>query len=80
MRYPGGAANVLSGLMNGADEIKDKPAIVDVPTGKGRIILFAGNPCYRWQNYGEFNMLFNTVLNFDDIKDAPAKATVESGK
>ncbi len=73
MQYPGGDANVLSGLMNGANEIKDKPAIVDVPTGKGRIILFAGNPCYRWQNYGEFNMLFNTVLNFDDIKDPPAK-------
>ena len=80
MQYPGGDANVLSGLMNGANEIKDKPAIVDVPTGKGRIILFAGNPCYRWQNYGEFNMLFNTVLNFDDIKDPPAKTTVESGK
>ena len=50
------------------------------PTGKGRVILFAGNPCYRWQNYGEFNMLFNTVLNFNDIKDAPAKTTEESGK
>ena len=30
--------------------------------------MFAGNPCYRWQNFGEFNMLFNTVLNFNDIK------------
>jgi hypothetical protein len=26
---------------------------------------------YRWQNFGEFNMLFNTVLNFNDIKTAP---------
>ncbi|MGE5244876.1 MAG: M14 family zinc carboxypeptidase [Betaproteobacteria bacterium] len=71
MEYPGGDANVLSGLMKGANEIKNRPAIVDVPTGKGRIILFAGNPCYRWQNYGEFNLLFNTVLNFDDFKAAP---------
>ena len=32
------------------------------------VILFATNPCYRWQNHGEFNMLFNAVLNHNDIK------------
>jgi hypothetical protein len=37
------------------------------------VILFAGNPCYRWQNFGEFNMLFNTVLNFNDFKSEPAR-------
>jgi hypothetical protein len=72
MRYPGGDDHVLSGLMRGANEIRNRPAIVDQPSGKGRIIMFAGNPCYRWQNFGEFNMLFNTVLNFNDIKTAPA--------
>jgi hypothetical protein len=73
MRYPGGDDHVLSGLMRGANEIRNRPAIVDQPSGKGRIIMFAGNPCYRWQNFGEFNMLFNTVLNFDDIKTAAPK-------
>jgi hypothetical protein len=73
MRYPGGADHVLSGLMRGADEIRNRPAIVDMPSGKGRVILFAGNPCYRWQNFGEFNMLFNAVLNYNDIKAEPAK-------
>ena len=68
MRYPGGDEHVLSGLMRGANEIRNRAAIVDQPSGKGRVILFAGNPCYRWQNFGEFNMLFNTVLNFNDIK------------
>jgi Zinc carboxypeptidase len=72
MRYPGGEDHVLSGLMRGAAEIRNRPAIVDQPSGKGRVILFAGNPCYRWQNFGEFNMLFNTLLNFNDLKsDAP---------
>jgi hypothetical protein len=75
MRYPGGDDHVLSGLMRGANEIRNRPAIVDEPSGKGRVILFAGNPCYRWQNFGEFNMLFNTVLNFNDIKTAPPTAT-----
>jgi hypothetical protein len=73
MRYPGGDDHVLSGLMRGANEIRNRAAIVDEPSGKGRVILFAGNPCYRWQNFGEFNMLFNTVLNYNDIKTEPAK-------
>jgi hypothetical protein len=73
MRYPGGDDHVLSGLMRGANEIRNRPAIVDQPSGKGRILMFAGNPCYRWQNFGEFNMLFNTVLNFNDIKTEAAK-------
>ncbi len=67
MRYPGGDKAVLSGLMRGANEVTNRPAIVDVPTGQGRVLLFAGNPCYRWQNHGEFNLLFNAVLHFNDL-------------
>ena len=75
MRYPGGDEHVLSGLMRGAAEIRNRAAIVDEPSGKGRVILFAGNPCYRWQNFGEFNMLFNTMLNYNDIKPAPERSS-----
>ena len=67
MQFPGGDDNVLSGLMKGAAEIKNRPAIVDVPVGQGRVLLFATNPCYRWQNLGEFRMLFNAILNFNDL-------------
>jgi hypothetical protein len=67
MQFPGGDTNVLSGLMKGANEIKNRPAIVDVPVGKGRVLLFATNPCYRWQNLGEFRMLFNAILNYNDF-------------
>ena len=76
MRYPGGDDHVLSGLMRGAAEVRNRPAIVDQPEGRGRVILFAGNPCYRWQNFGEFNMLFNTLLNYNDFKtETPREAT-----
>jgi hypothetical protein len=74
MRYPGGDERVLSGLMRGANEIRNRPAIVDQPSGKGRVVLFAGNPCYRWQNFGEFNLLFNTVLNFNDFETPPGRS------
>ena len=57
---------VLSGHLRGADQIRGRPAVVDVPRGDGRIVLFATNPCYRWQNHGEFGMLFNTILHYND--------------
>jgi len=68
MRFTGGDAAVLSGLMRNPNEIRNRPAIIDAPVGRGRVVLFATNPCYRWQNHGEFNMLFNAVLNFNDLK------------
>ncbi len=74
MRFPGAEKSVLSGLMRGVTETRNRPAIVDVPTGKGRVILFATNPCYRWQNHGEFAMLFNTILHHNDIKTIEKKA------
>ena len=75
-RYPGGDSNVLSGLMRGADEITNRPFAIEVPggfTGKGRVILFSNNPIYRWQNHAEFNMVFNSLLNWNDF-GAPGKA------
>jgi len=74
-RYPGGDANVLSGLMRGADEITNRPFAIEVPggyTGKGRVVLFSNNPIYRWQNHAEFNMVFNAMLNWNDMGAAPA--------
>ena len=62
MQFPGTEKSVLSGLMKGAAETRNRPAIADVPVGQGRVILFATNPCYRWQNLGELNMLANAIL------------------
>ena len=74
-RYVGGDDAVLSGLMRGASEIRQRPFAVDVPggfNGKGRVLLFANNPIYRWQNHGEFNMVFNSVLNWNDMPKSAA--------
>ncbi len=78
MRFPGGDQSVLSGFMKGANEIRNRPAILDVPVGEGRVLMFATNPCYRWQNLGEFRMLFNAMLNFDDMNVKPGSSHSES--
>jgi hypothetical protein len=67
MDFPGGAKNVLSGLMNGPDETKNRPALIEEPVGQGRIVMFATNPVYRWQNFGEFRMLYNAIFNYPQL-------------
>ena len=84
-RYVGGDDAVLSGLMRGAGEIRQRPFAVDVPggfTGKGRVILFSNNPIYRWQNHGEFNMVFNSLLNWNDMGNGQSASppTLSSGR
>jgi len=84
-RYVGGDASVLSGLMRGADEIASRPFAIDVPggfSGKGRVVLFSNNPIYRWQNHAEFNMVFNSMLNWNDLagsSSAAARTTTTPG-
>jgi hypothetical protein len=72
-QFVGGDQSVLSGLMVGADNIRGRAIAVDIPNahlGNGRVIMFSGNPVYRWQNHGEFNMVFNSIINWNDV---PAK-------
>jgi hypothetical protein len=73
MKYIGGEAGVLSGLMRNPNEIRNRPAIIDAPAGKGRILLYATNPVYRWQNWGEFNLVFNALMNFNDLGTPAAR-------
>jgi hypothetical protein len=76
MRYTGGDDGVLSGLMRGATEIRRRAALVDTPVGRGRVVAFATNPCYRWQNHGEFGLLFNAaVLFWNDTVPVAKKST-----
>jgi hypothetical protein len=73
IRFQGGDESVLSGLMVGADAIRNRAFGVDVPrafNGRGRVIMFASNPIYRWQNHGEFNMIFNSILNWNDVVES----------
>ena len=76
MQFEGTEASVLSGFARGIAETRNRPAVVDVPLEHGRVVLFATNPCYRWQNLGEFNMLANAILNFNDFpKPAAAQGS-----
>ena len=51
-----------SGWIRGAKLIADKPAIVEVQYGRGKIILLGFRVQYRGQSHGTFRILFNAIL------------------
>ena len=74
LRYGDAKELLVSGLLEGAGDIAKHPAVVDVPVEKGHVVLFSNNPIYRWQNHGEFNMVLNALLNWNDMGGKPAAA------
>ena len=64
-----GNANELlvSGLLDGGDEIAQHAAVIDSPLDRGHVILFSMNPFWRGQTSGSYSLVFNTILNFDNL-------------
>jgi hypothetical protein len=66
-RYADSKELLISGLVEGGDEIAQHPAVVDVPTGSGHVVLFSINPVYRGETRGTYSLVLNTILNFDNL-------------
>jgi hypothetical protein len=58
---------LISGMLAGASELANRPAVVDVPVGRGHVVMFATNPMWRHQTQGEFFLIFNAALNYDNL-------------
>ncbi|HKY33479.1 MAG TPA: M14 family zinc carboxypeptidase [Candidatus Polarisedimenticolia bacterium] len=64
----------ISGLVKGEEDLAGKPAILDIPAGKGRVVVFAFNPLHRFLNHSDFRLAYNVLLNHDDLPPPPAAA------
>lgn len=53
---------LLSGMLEGGDEIAGKPAVIDAPRGKGHVILMAINPMWRMNTSGLYALVMNAVM------------------
>jgi hypothetical protein len=68
LRFANDEKNLLvSGMLAGGNELANRPAIVDVPVGRGHVVMFATNPMWRHQTQGEFFLIFNAALNYDNL-------------
>jgi hypothetical protein len=67
LRYADNKDLFVSGLLDGGDEIAQHPAVVDVPLGRGHVVLFSTNPIWRGQTKGSYFLVFNAILNFDNL-------------
>jgi hypothetical protein len=62
---------VLSGMVRGQDQIIGEGALFDVPVGRGRVVAFTFNPLHRYLNHHEFAMVWNALLNWNDLPPGP---------
>src|SRR6185295_17593610 len=67
LRYGDARDLLVSGLLDGGGEIAQHPAVIDVPVGSGHVVLFSVNPLWRGETQGSYFLLFNAILNFDNL-------------
>ena len=67
LRYADSRDLFVSGLLDGGDEIAQHAAIIDVPSGNGHVLLFSTNPFWRGQTKGSYFLVFNAIMNWDNL-------------
>lgn len=67
MRYADARDLLVSGLLESGNELAQHAAVVDVPVGKGHVVLFSNNPFWRAETQGSYSLVFNAIMNFDQL-------------
>jgi len=80
LRFAEAKELLYSGELDGASELAEKPAVVDVPHGQGHVLLFAPNPMWRNETSGSFALLFNALMNYRHLDAGRAKGPAEPKK
>ena len=58
---------VVSGGARGLERLEGRPAILDLPSGRGRVIAYNFNPMHRDLNHSDARFLWNAILNWKKI-------------
>ncbi len=66
-RYAEEGEVLLSGIVASQKELNGKAAIVDMPVGKGHVVLFTFNPFWRDTSHGMYAFVLNAIMNYNDL-------------
>ncbi|MFL6209881.1 MAG: M14 family zinc carboxypeptidase [Pyrinomonadaceae bacterium] len=70
VRYADNRDLFVSGLLENGGELAQHPAVIDVPVERGHVVLFSINPVWRGETQGSYFLVFNAILNFDNLNAA----------
>ena len=59
--YPKGKV-LLSGYIEGEEQLHDRPAMVWLRSGRGQLVLYGFGPQYRASTPATYKLLFNALL------------------
>ncbi|HEX7485390.1 MAG TPA: M14 family zinc carboxypeptidase, partial [Vicinamibacterales bacterium] len=66
---------VVSGGAKGEDVLEGRPAILDIPSGRGRLVAFNFNPMHRDLNRSDYRLLWNAIINWKAILEPRAESS-----
>jgi hypothetical protein len=67
LRFADQTELLVSGLLGWWQRHRAAARVVDVPMQKGHVVLFANNPLWRGETIGSYALVFNTMLNWDNL-------------
>jgi hypothetical protein len=73
-----GTPLVVSGQAWGEGNLVGRPAILDMPVGRGHVVSFNFNPLHRDLNRGDQRMLWNALINWRAIVESKVDARVDA--
>jgi hypothetical protein len=61
---------VVSGGMRGETDLAGRPAILDLPVGRGHVVAYNFSPIHRDMNRSDHRLLWNAILNWSALPSA----------
>jgi hypothetical protein len=58
---------LLSGELVGGENLAGHPILIDQQIGKGHVLLFGVRPFWRYETSGNYFLVFNAMLNWDNL-------------
>jgi hypothetical protein len=67
----------MSGFVSHPAQLGGQAALVTMPVGRGYAVLFGFNPLHRFQNHGNFALVWNALMHWDQLGHGLGEATDE---